>query len=375
MVPATRDEVGRLTRSINIMTTRLQNQFSKLDDERLKLSAVLNQMTDGVLMVDEHGAILVLNSAAENMFGFEEEEAVGRSLIEVVRHHQIVDLWDQCKRLAEPQSAAFEFGQMQTFIEVSAIPFENTMQGNVLILVRDLTQVRRLETIRQDFISNVSHELRTPMASLRALVDTLLGGAVETPADAEHFLGQMDNELDSLTQMVTELFELSRIESGRVPLEKVPTPPDELLKAAYSRIRLQAERANLEVVLSYPESLPLVSADPSRISQVLGNLLHNAIKFTPEGGKITLGADEVERDVVFTVQDNGVGIPSDELPRIFERFYKADRSRSGGGTGLGLAISRHLIDAHGGRIWVESVEGRGSAFFFTLPIAATGGPS
>ena len=372
IVPTTRDEVGTLTRSINTMTARLQTQFVRLEDERMKLAAVLNQMTDGVLMVDAQGAVLLMNSAGEDLFDYDHELAVGRSLIEVVRYHQIVDLWELCKSSGEVQSMEFEGGQAPTSFGVSAIPFADTLEGNVLILVRDLTQVRRLETMRRDFISNISHELRTPLASLKALVDTLVGGAIEDPADAQHFLNQMDGELDSLTQMVQELFELSRIESGRVPLKRIDIDPGELLNAAGSRIKIQAERAGVMVSVSYPEDLPPVFADPDRISQVLGNLLHNAVKFTPEGGRISLSAYQKVDRVIIKVEDTGVGIPAEGLPRIFERFYKADRSRSGGGTGLGLAISRHLVEAHGGQIWAESTEGRGSSFFFTLPVSHQG---
>ncbi|HJS28189.1 MAG TPA: ATP-binding protein [Anaerolineales bacterium] len=369
IVPTTKDEVGQLTRSVNVMAGSLRSQFAKLDDERIKLSSVLNQMTDGVLMVDKQGNILLLNLSAQRIFSIESDQATGKSLVEVVRHHQIVEVWQQSRSLSEPQTSAFELGPGQSFFEVVAIPFSTTLEGNVLLLVRDLTQMRRLETIRRDFISNVSHELRTPLASLRALVDTLTGGASENQAEAIYFLGRMDEELDSLTQMVQELLELSRIESGRVPLALVKVSPGELLEAAAERIRLQAERAQLQISCATSQGLPFVMADPDRISQVLGNLLHNAVKFTPEGGTITLSAGQHGDMVVFRVEDTGVGIPQEELPRIFERFYKADRSRSGGGTGLGLAISRHLVEAHGGKIWAESVEGRGSSFYFTLPIS------
>jgi two-component system, OmpR family, phosphate regulon sensor histidine kinase PhoR len=369
LIPTTHDEVAQLTRSFNLMSTRLSNQFVKLEDERMKLSAVLNQMTDGVLMIDEKGDIRLMNSAAESMFSSSEQEAIGSSLVEVVHYYQIVELWQQSKDRGKAQYGVFEFKQRNTVMEVSAIPFIDTMAGNVLLLLRDLSEVRRLETVRRDFISNISHELRTPLASIKALTDTLLDGALENQDDAKHFLNQMEDELDSLTQMVEELLELSRIESGRFPLQLESVSSQTLLETSYERLRIQMDRADLRVTISCPPDLPLVKADPGRIAQVLGNLLHNAIKFTPTHGEIKLSAQLGGEELVFQVGDNGVGIPADELQRVFERFYKADRSRSGGGTGLGLAIARHLVEAHGGRIWVDSIEGRGSTFYFTLPLA------
>lgn len=190
--------------------------------------------------------------------------------------------------------------------------------------------------MRRDFISNISHELRTPLASLKALVETLRDSALDDPPAARRFLDRADQEVDALTQMVQEILELSRIESGKVPLRLSPTP----------------------------------------VADVISNLVHNAVKFTPEGGKISVRAKRSDEgmSVVISVTDNGVGIPAGELDRIFERFYKADRARSGGGTGLGLAISRHLVQAQGGRIWAKSKEGKGSTFYFTLPIAGVDEP-
>jgi two-component system phosphate regulon sensor histidine kinase PhoR len=179
----------------------------------------------------------------------------------------------------------------------------------------------------------------------------------------------METEVDSLSLMVSELLELSRIESGRVPLKMAPIAPCELIHSAIDRLKLQAERAELSLSIDCPEDLPEVLADENRLEQVLVNLLHNAIKFTPSGGQIRVNADAQNNFVLFNVQDTGIGIPQEDLMRIFERFYKTDRARASGGTGLGLAISKHLVETHGGRIWVESIEGKGSSFYFTIPQA------
>ncbi len=253
------------------------------------------------------------------------------------------------------------------FLQLVVLPDRQT--GGSLLLVQDLTRVRRLETVRRDFISNVSHELRTPLASLKALTETLRDGALEDPKAAPRFLGRIETEVDALTQMATELLELSRIESGQVPLELKAVPAATLLLSAAERMRAQAERAGLILRMDTAQDMTDVRADPPRLEQVLVNLIHNAVKFTRPGGEVILAAQAEEDFVRFSVRDNGVGIPAEDLERIFERFYKADRARSGGGTGLGLSISRHLVEAHGGRIWAESTEGQGSTFFFTIPTA------
>jgi two-component system phosphate regulon sensor histidine kinase PhoR len=232
---------------------------------------------------------------------------------------------------------------------------------------QDLTRVRRLETVRRDFISNISHELCTPLASLKALTETLRDGALEDPKTASRFLSRIETEVDALIQMATELLELSHIESGQVPLELKPVSVAALLISAAERIRAQVERAGLVLRLDTAQEMTEVRVDPPRLEQVLVNLIHNAVKFTRPGGEVVLAAYTESDFVRFSVRDTGVGIPADNLERIFERFYKADRARSGGGTGLGLSISRHLVEAHGGRIWAESAEVQGSTFYFTIP--------
>jgi two-component system phosphate regulon sensor histidine kinase PhoR len=243
------------------------------------------------------------------------------------------------------------------------------------MVLTNLSRQRYLETVRRDFVSNISHELRTPLASLKALTETLQSGALDDPPAAQRFLQRMETEVDALTQMVAELLELSRIESGRVPMEMRQTRAQDIITSSVDRLRMQAERARLKLIIDLPEDLPEISADPARLEQVMVNLLHNAIKFTPPGGEICIRArttvdESTQKPVlIFSVQDTGVGIPADMLPRIFERFYKGDRARSGGGTGLGLAIARHTVEAHQGKIWAESETGKGSTFYFSIPIS------
>lgn len=368
LVHPTNDEIGQLTSSFKNMAVQLANQLKALETERSKMAAVLRVMSDGVMIVDAEGLVRLMNPAAEDIFDIRLGDALSRSIAEVLRHHQIFDLWQRCHEQGETQTAALELTPHRLYLQVTVTPLKSSLPGHTLLLFQNLTRLHRLETVRQDFISNISHELRTPLASLKALTETLSESALEDPPAARRFLQRMETEVDSLTQMVAELLELSRIESGRVPLQFSPVAPGELIQQAVERLRLQAERVQLSVKIDCPEDLTMVRADEKRLEQVLVNLLHNAIKFTPPGGWIEVRARLQANQVLFSIQDSGVGIPANDLPRIFERFYKADRARSGGGTGLGLAISRHLVEAHGGKIWAESIEGQGSTFHFSIPI-------
>ena len=240
-------------------------------------------------------------------------------------------------------------------------------------MLQDVTDLRRLERARRDFVANIGHELRTPLASIKLLVETLMTAVHDDPAAAGGFLQRIDVEVDGLTQLVRELLELSKIESGQITLQVAPVAVPALLDRAAGRLRAQAERAGLALRVQADPALPLVAADADRIEQVLVNLLHNAIKFTPHGSILLTATPEVGA-VRIAVTDTGIGIPRDDLPRIFERFYKVDKARAGhrageGGTGLGLAIAKHLVQIHGGRIWAESPRNGGTTVGFTLPIA------
>jgi two-component system phosphate regulon sensor histidine kinase PhoR len=367
-IPARRDEIGQLTQVFNLMSTRLSGQITDLETERARLEAVLQKMTDGVLIVDAEGLVQLLNPAAEKMFSISLSPAVGKPLIEVVRHHQPSEMWQHCRATGESQRVEFDVG-LRLSLQGIATSLSPVLPGSTLLLFQDLTRQRQIEHMRRDFISNVSHELRTPLAALKALTETLLGGALADPPAARRFLEQIETEVDSLSLLVTELLELSRIESGRVPLNLVPTRPIDIVQPAVERLQLQVDRSGLNLHVDCREDLPAVMADASRVQQVLVNLLHNAIKFTTPEGEVNVSAIRQEQWVQFAVSDTGIGIAPEDLPRIFERFYKVDRSRASSGTGLGLAIARHLVEAHGGRIWAESEPGKGSTFYFTIPLA------
>ena len=371
-LPADLPQLEPLSNAIHSLLVGYDRRLENLEAERARLEATLTQMTDGVLIADAQGRIQMANPAAEKLFG-EGQALVGKTVSIALRHHHLIETWRKCQQSGEMQSDALELPGTRKFLQLIAIPDKHA--AGAILLVQDLTRMRRLETVRRDFISNVSHELRTPLASLKALTETLQEGALEDPKAARRFLGRIHTEVDALTQMATELLELTRIESGQVPLELKPISPANLLHSATERMRLQAERAGLDLQSGCAADLPPILADLPRLEQVLVNLIHNAVKFTPPGGEIHLDAIQEGRFVRFCVRDTGPGIPSDDLPRIFERFYRVDRSRSGGGTGLGLSIARHLVEAHGGQLWAESREGEGSTFYFDIPIVQNENPT
>ncbi|MCL4466707.1 MAG: cell wall metabolism sensor histidine kinase WalK [Chloroflexi bacterium] len=366
---STQDEIGSLARAFNQMTGHLRETIRAITMERNQTAAVLTHMVDGVVVVEPDGTVGLLNPAVWDLLGREPAEAKGHSFASVVRDHQLVELYQASLSAGgQDQERYCELGGSRRFVRAVATAIPGERGQRMLVLLEDLSELRRLEMVRRDFAANASHELRTPLASLRAVVETLEAG-IDDEAVVRDFLGRMHAELDRLTQMTTELIEISRIESGQTALHRRPTDIGQVARRAAEMLRPQAERAGLTITVEAPEGLPRVEIDPDRIQTTLVNIIHNAVKFTPAGGSINVAAFARGNEVGVSVADTGVGIAAEELPRIFERFYKADPSRAGGGTGLGLAIAKHIIQAHGGRIWAESAEGRGATFTFTVPVS------
>ncbi len=371
-----RDEASLLAQAFNEMASKLHIHIREMEDERARLAFVLSHMANGLIMIDGSGVVRLINPAAAGLLQLTPAQAQGRSIMAVVRDHELAALVDQVRvggaEAEQPRLVALGSPGQRRSIQAlaSRLPGGNGADQQVLLLLQDVTELRRAESVRREFVANVSHELRTPVASLKALVDTLADGAMEDPEVAHDFLDRMHVEIDGLAQLLEELLELSRIESGRVALRLRPLDLGTVVEAAAERLRPQAERHGLSLVVDRPAMLPEVRADPERMQQVVINLVHNAIKFTPPSGRVSIRVEQRDGTVAVVVADSGVGIAPEALPRLFERFFKADKARAGGGTGLGLAITKHLVQAHGGRIWAESAgERQGATFIFTLPLA------
>jgi two-component system phosphate regulon sensor histidine kinase PhoR len=358
-----KDEVGELAQAFNEMSSRLKEMVETISEDRTRLVSILDNMADGVIMTDTEGNISLANKTAARLFNIKEAE--NKPLIEAVRDHEVDELLKLCLKTAEMQSVQYESGTSTRYLRAIAVPIANS---GVLLLFQDLTELRNLQTTRRELIGNISHEFRTPLAGIKAMVETLSGGAVDDRKAARDFLTRIDSEVDRLTQLVAELTELSRIETGGAELKLEPVNINDLVEEATAQLSPQAERQKLAVAKELAADLPSVSADRARVRQVMVNLLHNAIKFTDAGGKITVTTRREGNAVAVDIADTGRGIAREDLPHVFERFYKGDKARTGEGTGMGLAIAKHIIEAHGGDIRAESEEGKGSTFSFSLPL-------
>jgi two-component system phosphate regulon sensor histidine kinase PhoR len=365
---STKDEIGQLAQAFNEMSTNLKTTVDNMSLEKNKLDSILNNMADGVIMTDTDGDIILANKAAGTLFGFKEENAVNKPLIEVVHDHEVDEILKLCLKTGKEQTTQFESGLARRFIRAIAMPLNTHGRlSGALILLQDLTELRNLQTMRRDLIGNISHELRTPIAGIKAMAETLLGGAIDDKKAARDFLTRIQNEADRLTQMVAELTQLSRIESGQAELKKEPVNLNALVDEILLEMKPLAERQRVVFTKELSPDLPLIQADKDRIRQTIINLVHNAIKFNKLGGKVTVSTNYDDKSVTLSVTDTGIGISKDDLPHVFERFYKADKARAGGGSGLGLAIAKHTIQAHGGEIRAQSEEGKVSTFTFKLP--------
>ena len=361
----TYDEIGRLGHAFNDMSQHLKTTMASIVEGRNNLAAVLTNLTDGVLMTDSEERIILANPAAERLFNFKETNTIGHTLIETVHDYEIADLVKKC--LSSNHEQTLQLESAGRFLRVIAVPIAPDRSLATLVLFQDLTELRNLQTMRRELIGNISHDLRTPIAGIKAMVETLKDSALNDKEAAANFLTRIDDEVDRLTQMVTELTELSHIETGRAELRRVPTNINLLVEEVVAQMNPLAANRPVTIFTDLKINPPIIKIDRDRIRQTLINIVHNAIKFNKPGGKIIISTVYDTESITVSVSDTGTGISQEDLPHIFERFYKADKARSRGGSGLGLAIAKHTIQAHGGTISVKSEEGKGSIFNFNLP--------
>ena len=362
-------EARELSEAINQMAEGLETQVRASFEQRDTFGAVIDTMADALLVTDDTGSVTLVNPSAAEMFDLTPSEAIGKSFIELVRDHEMGEVLRKALDAGHSQTGEVVFGTELRTLRVVATPIEMRERPSVLVIIQDLTAVQRLEGMRREFVANVSHEIRTPLASIRAAVEALQGGAMEDKELGQEFLERVIVEVDELTMLVQRLLDLSRVETGRAGLVMIPLDVRQVIAEVMDRLRPQAEKSGLVLSSEFPDPLPEVMADRASTSEVLVNLLGNAVKFTPAGGTVRLTAKPSEGMVEVSVRDTGEGIHPDHLPHVFERFYKADRSRAPDGVGLGLAIAKHLVQAQGGSIWAESVLEEGSVVSFTLPQA------
>lgn len=399
-----------------IAERRLESRLHEIARLHDMSGVLLEAYPRPVLIADQDRVILFVNSAALDLLRLSREQVIGRPAASVIQDYEAMRVLLEAAQSQLPTEATFRRAITGQTWRVSATPISAPRDPTpglpeldpapdvqrILLAIEDLTELRRLELMRRDFVAHVSHELRTPLAAVKLLTDALAVSVEDDPAAARGFSQRISGEIDHLTQMVAELLELSRIESGKIKLRAEAVDIAGLVEVSIDRMEPLAGERNIQLVARFPGDLPDALADASRAGEALINLIHNGIKYTLPGGSVTVSAEVIEttaqggplgdqqrarsdiptrRMLAIHVRDTGVGIPAEDLGRVFERFYKVDRARTrdlesappetraAAGTGLGLAIARHLVELHGGRIWAESRVGHGSVFTFTLPIA------
>jgi two-component system phosphate regulon sensor histidine kinase PhoR len=364
-----------LADALNAMSGRLANMLDLLEHDKEQLRAILLGMVEGVIAIDEQRSVLFANDRAGKLLGFDPEAAVKRSLWEVARQQELRDIIEKGLAGTEPIRQELEWkGPPPRTLVVYISHFPGHGMPGAVVVLHDTTELRQADKIRQEFVANVSHELKTPLAVIKSSVETLVDGAAEDPETRNMFLTQVTREADRLEALIQDLLSLARIESGNLGLDPQSIALGRAITVCVERHHSRAEAKTLTMVEKPPSDGKDVHAwaDPDALRQVLDNLVDNAVKYTPNGGRITVRWSGTAETVIFEVEDTGVGIPQEDLPRVFERFYRVDkaRSRSVGGTGLGLSIVKHLVQAMKGQVRVASTVNKGTTFRVTLPRAA-----
>ncbi|AQS58327.1 two-component system histidine kinase PnpS [Desulforamulus ferrireducens] len=366
-------ELDDLAWSINYMARQLRKNLFLITEERNRARAILNSMADGVIALDENGRVILINPVVESIFNIKEEHWIGTELIKVIRNHELEQLFIRALQDMQPMlnnELQILTPEPRLFrVQISPLKGVKHKKMGVVGLLTDVTERRKLDQMRTEFAANVSHELRTPLTSINGFVETLLDGAMEQPEIARNFLEIIHSEGKRLANLIDDLLKLSRLEDRRNILHKQPVNLADVIQKTVKMFEGLAQDKNIELTIAIPEDLPSVPGDAGLLSQVVVNLVDNALKYTLPGGKVNIAVNPQHDHVTVAVADTGIGIPPENLSRVFERFYRVDkaRSREMGGTGLGLSISKHIVEAHGGKIKVTSSPA-GSTFTFTLPL-------
>ncbi|PYM19142.1 MAG: PAS domain-containing sensor histidine kinase [Candidatus Rokuibacteriota bacterium] len=367
---ASTDELGALARALNVMVARLREQIETLQGERAKATAILDGMVEGVIAVDGHETILVMNERARAMFGVGQGRGEGKPFLEVIRNADLHEIFRAGRSAGDVARRELRLSApVERMLRVTAVPLRlGAEPPGLVMVVDDVTELRRLEQVRTEFVANVSHELRTPLTAIQGYLETLLAGALEEPEHARRFLDVTFRHTERLGRLLNDLTDLSNIELGKVSLRLATTALRPVVDSVLEIVAAKARDGSVALATDVADTLT-VHADHDRLAQILINLVDNAVKYTPPGGTVTvLGSVADDERVEVMVRDTGVGIPHADLPRITERFYRVDKARSRelGGTGLGLAIVKHLVLAHGGELTIESEEGRRTTVRFSL---------
>ncbi len=355
-------ELGELAAALNDMSSQLESRLHELNEEKAGLAAILAGMTEGVLVTDAAGKIRLMNSALREQLQLT-DDAIGKTPLEALRNLELEQL------IAAPSARELTFPMpAERVFAVNAAALRN--KTGTVVVFHDITRLKQLENVRKEFVANVSHELRTPLSIIKGYVETLLDDSPPDAATARQFLQTIQRHSRRLELLVEDLLSISALESQRAQLDFAPVVLRDLAGAVAEELASQAREKNMAVAIKMPDALPPARADRERLRQVFVNLLDNALKYTPAGGRVVISARQSGAEIECCVTDNGPGIAPEHLPRIFERFYRVDKARSRelGGTGLGLSIVKHIVQAHGGRVWAESRVGEGSRFCFTLPV-------
>ena len=365
------DALDALGASLNQTAARLDQTIRTLTEERNLSSAILGSMVEGVAVVNAHERVLFTNPSFASILSLSGPPQPGSGLVEVVRQTELIDAVRKVLKGEPRVESEIVTGTLRQHFFAATVAAVRTTQANgAVVVLHDITDLRKLERVRRDFVANVSHEFRTPLTAIQGFSETLLAGAMNDPQNRDRFLGIILEHARRLARLTDDLLMLSKMDADRLELEIRRLPVEQLVAGCVETSQPRAIEKDLRLSVNLGKSLPDIAGDRRRLTEVLQNLLDNAIQYTPAGGQIMVSAEKNDSEVVITVSDTGIGIPQADQPRIFERFYRVDvaRSREVGGTGLGLSIAKHLMEAHGGRLWVESEVGHGSQFHFSVPV-------